>query len=354
MAKPDLDDGFVQIAYELWAAVSAAGFNRGAWIVLSDVFMQIYGYAKLPTATLSPTEIGHRVSMHKQHVSRAIQDLVRAGLIVKVSHNEYRFNKDHESWNLPGESLEEKQARISYALSAPSLARSYINHIDKDSVTKSGYTETTDKQKAVTKSGYDPDCVTRFGYESNQIWLRDTNKERAPEELRELREIQQQQPPTPLLPSEPSRQTTISAPPPGEKSSPSEAAPLRSSRVPSHSPEQLAQLIAWVRETLGERAELECFTGKLAAFARSYPIDWIEQAVLKAAVGAKPGKLASYVNTILIEWFPDGPPPRADPRPAAPVRREPPTPDYVPSQRRKKSLPLAPDRNGTHNPGDPS
>jgi hypothetical protein len=121
--------------------------------------------------------------------------------------------------------------------------------------------------------------------------------------------------------------------------------PLRSSRPIEVTPEQVAQLVGWARVTLGERCELESFDCKIAPYTRSYPIAWIEEAILAAKVGADPGGLDRYVNKVLVNMHkaggPASPPQRngVPPGPALPPPAAPAAPGFRinPPKRKKDS-----------------
>ncbi len=98
MAKPDCDDGWLKYAHELDAALAVADFSKGARIVLREVFAQIFGPAKAPTARLSPAEIAGRSGHIREHISRAIKELVGSGTLSCEADGSYRFTKDYESW----------------------------------------------------------------------------------------------------------------------------------------------------------------------------------------------------------------------------------------------------------------
>lgn len=144
VAKPDTDDGYLKLAHELHAAISAAGFNRGESIVLREVFDQIYGSAKRRIATLSPSDLAARIGGRRQHVSRDISNLADSGILARVDgpKGRYRFIKDYETWTENGE------PRFT-----PELLEWIRSHNPKHK---------SKKEASVTKSGYDvlPELVT--------------------------------------------------------------------------------------------------------------------------------------------------------------------------------------------------
>lgn len=96
----------------------------------------------------------------------------------------------------------------------------------------------------------------------------------------------------------------------GDAATPEEPS-LRSQRKTKVSPEQIQALEEWAREVIGERGEVEFYFTKLNGWAFSYPLDWIETAVLCTAAGAdkiEPGNLARYTGRCLSNWHPHGPP----------------------------------------------
>jgi hypothetical protein len=85
---------------------------------------------------------------------------------------------------------------------------------------------------------------------------------------------------------------------------------LRSQRRSRITAERLEALVSWSREVIGDRGDVECYFSKLAGWAASYPIGWIETAVLctAAKTDIRDGGLAQYTNKCLTNWHPDGPP----------------------------------------------
>jgi hypothetical protein len=127
VAKPDCDDGWLKYAHELDAALACANFSKGARIVLHEVFGQVFGPAKLRTATLSPTAVGRRVGMDKGNVGHAIRELTDSNALPRApGPARYRFNKNYEEWTKDGQPrLTPDEVR--YCRSAPARAMSYVN-----------------------------------------------------------------------------------------------------------------------------------------------------------------------------------------------------------------------------------
>ena len=101
MAKPDCDDGWYKKSIELEAALGYANFTKLAQTVLRYVFCQIFGQGKRPRyAVINCSEIAARMKKPRQHVFRAIQELVASNVLVPVAGRDdtYRFIKDYDKW----------------------------------------------------------------------------------------------------------------------------------------------------------------------------------------------------------------------------------------------------------------
>lgn len=105
MAKPDLENGYLRLAHELFAAFCCAGFGPWESIVMREIFDTIYGAHKNGTAFLSPSDIARRYGTSKQVIRRAIDSLVRSNVLIKIGFMEYRFNKDYETWMRDGKPM---------------------------------------------------------------------------------------------------------------------------------------------------------------------------------------------------------------------------------------------------------
>lgn len=126
MAKPDCDDGFFKLAYELVAGLADTPALVGLRsVALFEVWAQQYGWAKREWAVISPTEIAERRGLkNPKHVIRALTELVNFKVLEKDDEGRYRFVKDYERYDFR-ETKEERRARLSYAAHAPVLVKSY-------------------------------------------------------------------------------------------------------------------------------------------------------------------------------------------------------------------------------------
>jgi hypothetical protein len=99
VAKPDTDDGWFKFAVELETALAYAAFSKVARVLLSYVFLQIYGKGIRPKlAYLPQKETALRIRQKRPAVNRAIRELVDSGVLVEIRDDQYRFIKDYEKW----------------------------------------------------------------------------------------------------------------------------------------------------------------------------------------------------------------------------------------------------------------
>lgn len=323
MAKPDLEDGYLKIAYELFAALVGSPAVVGLrGTILWEVFCQTYGWAKRPHAELCPTEIARRRGVKRQNVSRALAELVEMKVLSHKGGDAYGFNKDHESYEF-GESPEQRQARVSYAIHAPQLAKSHKHEIDAKEARKTeskvihgAQDDNVDRinNDAVTASDLIQNRINNDAVSASEVIHSDDMSEAAPligtrgiELKRETRHLDATAPTTPTL--------------------------------TSPTPESIRR----IADLADDLAPNEDLGSKVAGWCAGYPVAWVEDAVRIAWVGAKPGGRAAYANKCLIRWHHQGGPPQAEVekiRQAMPALPNGPTP-YVepPDPRRPKFRP---------------
>ena len=125
MAKPTTKLGYIPAEYEWLASILLAGFSGIEAYVANEVYVQVYGLAKLDVATLSPADIARRSGKEPSNVSKAIRGMVAQVLLEKVADQQYRPVEDYTRWVLRAEKPESRVARIAYCQNAPRLARSF-------------------------------------------------------------------------------------------------------------------------------------------------------------------------------------------------------------------------------------
>lgn len=102
MAKPDLKNGWFQLAHELDAALSLADFGKLERLVIREMFAAIFGKAKLRTVKLNAPDIAARAGVGEKNLFRAIRSLIGSGVIAEEGEA-FRFIKDYEVWTRNGE-----------------------------------------------------------------------------------------------------------------------------------------------------------------------------------------------------------------------------------------------------------
>lgn len=315
MAKPDLSNGFLQLAHELFAAVMVAHLPKEARIVLCEVFSQVYGPAKAKACRLSPTEIAVRTGLAKPNVARGIACLLKNGVLRRDGADAYRFVKDYDSWGSDGTPLMPPILRA-YAAFAPRLAQSnmapnLVIETDNASTEVIGQ-ETPAVVDGLSKNG----C---FVIETdNALPYRDKDKR--------------------VVVGEGDESVTRSL---SEVESDNGSRPTIWSRRPFRpDPAELAR----VKDVVGAIDPHAYLGQKVQNTSTLYPLDWIEDAFALAA--GQGDRIAHYANSTLIRWWrqgrkdePEATEPKV-PRPAAadPFGPEAPAraPRLTPAQERRR------------------
>lgn len=97
---PQLEDGYVRVANELFDAVLAFPFSLKQQRVVLAVIRKTYGYGK-KTDDMSASQIGTLCGMSRNHVTETLNELASMGVITK-RQGEYGsivgINKRHREW----------------------------------------------------------------------------------------------------------------------------------------------------------------------------------------------------------------------------------------------------------------
>jgi hypothetical protein len=124
VAKPDTDDGWFKLAYELLPPLMMCCQRVEAAIVLCEVLAQTYGRGKRKTAKIEPVKIAARTGRKREYIWKGIRELTANGIIEKADDGTYRFQKDYEKWVRNQEPLIERPLS-QYFASFPLIAKSY-------------------------------------------------------------------------------------------------------------------------------------------------------------------------------------------------------------------------------------
>jgi hypothetical protein len=108
MARPQVEEGFVMIALDLFVALLTADIPNGEAIILAEVLSQCYGPVKRRRVHLDLAEIEHRTGVHRNNVRRAIGGLIEANILARNDDGTYSFLKDWEAWRPRGKPFVER------------------------------------------------------------------------------------------------------------------------------------------------------------------------------------------------------------------------------------------------------
>lgn len=131
MASPQLKNGYVRLATEIYDALARYRIPGEARQVLDFIIRKTYGWNKKEDViALSQFEIG--TGLKRPTVCRAINQLIHLNLIIKkdnsLSHS-YRFNKDFNTWTPLSKKITKK---VMHSESTRPLSKKIIGVIKKD------------------------------------------------------------------------------------------------------------------------------------------------------------------------------------------------------------------------------
>lgn len=101
-ASPQVEDGHTRIANELLEAMCRVGFSARQWAVVMAVVRKTYGYGK-KADDISLGQLSAMTGIAKPHVSRAVNDLVAAGVLRRSAGtfgNSLSLNKRYKQWTV--------------------------------------------------------------------------------------------------------------------------------------------------------------------------------------------------------------------------------------------------------------
>ena len=113
--SPQLEDGHIRIANELYDAIFSFGFKGSTLHVLGIVMRKTYGYGKKED-DISASQIGGMCNMSRQHVTTALNELAAMNVIHKRP-GKYGViigvNKDYSEWIASPKSGQANKSRTS-------------------------------------------------------------------------------------------------------------------------------------------------------------------------------------------------------------------------------------------------
>lgn len=100
MASPQKENGYVEVALDLFAALMVAGFTDYERAILAETVCHHYGVTKRKYAPLHPLDLQTTIGVDHHNMRKAMKRLVDANVLIPVGKDgiQYRLNKDYESW----------------------------------------------------------------------------------------------------------------------------------------------------------------------------------------------------------------------------------------------------------------
>jgi len=119
--SPQLEDGYIRLANELFDAILLAKLKYSTQTVLLAVLRKTYGYGKKED-DMSASQIGELCGMKRQHVTTALNELAAMGIIHKRP-GQYGVvagvNKDYSSWKVGSPNL----GQVNESRTSPNLGQ---------------------------------------------------------------------------------------------------------------------------------------------------------------------------------------------------------------------------------------
>jgi hypothetical protein len=291
MSKPDLDDGWAQLAHELQTAIFVASFTKAEMIVLDRIMAQLYGLSKLDDAIVVPSDLGILGGWPRTFISKGLGGLLRAGVIVAAAAG-YRLHKRYREWTFADGTAHPDRngsrfsnAELAYIHTSPDREKiteavARINKPVSDARKKRTSLDTGQKSERIQRDtkAYLP----RYESVSNEIQKR-TSLDTGHIETHAI--------------------------PIGELRIENKDFVIDDAAEISGIPKTRAELATWVARAF---KPIESMDAKLAGWS-TYPIDWIHHALQCSLSTAKPGKYAAYANRCLAQWQANGGPEQLKP-----------------------------------------
>jgi hypothetical protein len=264
LARPDCDDGWIKLAHELHAAITASGLNHAARVVLCEALEQVYGPAKRRHAVLSPSDIGRRFGGRpKQWADRGISECEDGGMLDRQPGGKYRFVKDYESWRSPQGGALFSAGELEWIREAPARALNCAGRAGREASSKM-MTNGSDQHESVIIFD-DPTNVSVNG-------LDDVS-------------------PAPLINPPAYRENC------GRREEDKNPLPPAAAEAAADDADAVSD---WAESLPG--AESEYLGGKARAMCAGYPAEWVRAALVVAVVSAAPGRRAAFAVKVLIRW----------------------------------------------------
>lgn len=180
MASPQIENGHIKIANEIFEAFGRIRISGEARQVLDVILRKTYGFNKKNDA-ISLSQFCLATGLKKQHVDRGITHLIGMNLITKKGDtiaNVYSFNKDFDTWKpLPKKvTYPKKVTGVTKKDNNRTQKRGIQKTVTKDTITKDISTK-VDRETKVSYGNEDVNFLISLLKEKNHGLIDGSDKE---------------------------------------------------------------------------------------------------------------------------------------------------------------------------------
>lgn len=107
MASPQVENGYLKIANEVWERLASSGITGSEFPVVMTIIRQSWGWKK-KEADISLAQFKEFTSLPERTIAHALKSLMSRNMIHQKhgggrgKHSKYAFNKDWETWKREG------------------------------------------------------------------------------------------------------------------------------------------------------------------------------------------------------------------------------------------------------------
>lgn len=104
MEGPQLENGYLRIANELYEQIMLAEFSKRELLVILAIIRETYGYGR-KEHRISGAQVGRMTGIPREHAARTIATLTRRKVVLNKPHTGYNvlsLNKNYRQW-MPSE-----------------------------------------------------------------------------------------------------------------------------------------------------------------------------------------------------------------------------------------------------------
>ena len=103
--SPQLENGYLKIANELWDALMQFPMSDHRWRILMTIMRKTYGFNKKQDA-ISLSQISKMTGIDRSNVCKTLKELVANGTVVRITTTpitNYMINKNYLTWQWPSD-----------------------------------------------------------------------------------------------------------------------------------------------------------------------------------------------------------------------------------------------------------